>query len=188
MISRTRLIACFLSLTIIAAGPATQPTPPAVGDKAPDFTLDTLDAKTVRLSELTKTGPVVLLELRGWVGYQCPLCTKQVHDFVTQAAALHSAGAHVVLVYPGSGDDLKLHAEEFVTGKGLPEDFIFVVDPGLKFTSDWGLRWNKVKENSYPATFVIDKAGIVRFAKISHSHGDRALAQEVIKALLDHSR
>ena len=183
MTSRARLAACLLSLTIIAAGPATQPTPPAVGDKAPDFALDTLDGKTVRLSELTKAGPVVLLELRGWVGYQCPLCTKQVHDFVTQAAALRKAGAQVVLVYPGSGDSLKMHAEEFITGKGMPDDFAFVLDPDLKFTTEWGLRWNKVKENSYPATFVIDQTGIVRFAKISQSHGDRVSAQQVITAL-----
>src|ERR1051326_6318678 len=32
--------------------------PPGVGDKAPDFTLDTLDDQTVRLSEITSQGNV----------------------------------------------------------------------------------------------------------------------------------
>ena len=46
---------------------------PKVGDKAPDFTLRSLDDKTVRLSELTAKGNVVLFVLRGWPGYQCPI-------------------------------------------------------------------------------------------------------------------
>jgi hypothetical protein len=44
--------------------------PPAVGDKARDFTAKRLDGRPVHLAELTKGGPVVMLMLRGWVGYQ----------------------------------------------------------------------------------------------------------------------
>jgi len=49
-----------------------QPTaaPPAVGDAARDFTLTRLDGQPVSLSALAKSGPVVVLMLRGWVGYQ----------------------------------------------------------------------------------------------------------------------
>ncbi len=60
------LLACALPLTLNAA-------PPSVGDKAPDFTLKTLNDQTVRLSNLTASGKVVLVVLRGWPGYQCPL-------------------------------------------------------------------------------------------------------------------
>jgi ABC-type transporter Mla maintaining outer membrane lipid asymmetry permease subunit MlaE len=44
--------------------------PPVVGDMAHDFSLSRLDGKTVTLSSLRKSGPVVVLMLRGWVGYQ----------------------------------------------------------------------------------------------------------------------
>ena len=60
--------------------------PPKVGDKAPDFTLKTLEDQDVKLSELTAKEKVVLVVLRGWPGYQCPLCTKQVRDFTDSAA------------------------------------------------------------------------------------------------------
>src|SRR5215469_9168178 len=80
---------------------------PAVGDAAKDFALDTMDGKTVRLSELTKKGPVVLVVLRGWVGYQCPICTRQVGELRAHANELSDAGANVVLVYPGPAQGLK---------------------------------------------------------------------------------
>lgn len=44
--------------------------PPAVGEPARDFTLSRLDGTNVTLSRLWKSGPVVVLMLRGWVGYQ----------------------------------------------------------------------------------------------------------------------
>jgi len=44
--------------------------PPAEGTKAPDFSLKSLAGKTVRLSTLTKQGPVALVVLRGYPGYQ----------------------------------------------------------------------------------------------------------------------
>src|SRR5690242_7095697 len=72
--------------------------PPKVGDKAPGFNLNTLEGKAVSLGELTPKKPVVLLMLRGWPGYQCPLCTAQVHDFVSHADGF--AKAQVVMVYP----------------------------------------------------------------------------------------
>src|SRR5256885_6084738 len=87
-------LACALPLALNAA-------PPKVGDKAPDFALKTLDDQTVRLSDLTTTGKVVLVVLRGWRGYQCPLCTRQVQDYIASASGFASAKARVVMVYPG---------------------------------------------------------------------------------------
>jgi peroxiredoxin len=157
--------------------------PPKVGGKAPEMTLDTLDGTSVSLSDLRQAGPVVVIELRGWVGYQCPLCTRQVGEFIGRASDLRKAGATVVLVYPGPPDRLKDHASDFIAGKSLPDNFRLVTDPGLKFVKDWGLRWDKAGETAYPATFVVDADGIVRFAKVSHSHGERATAKEVMAAI-----
>jgi peroxiredoxin Q/BCP len=169
-----------------AAGdpPASRPVaPPTVGERAPDFSLDTLDGKPVRLSELCKSGPVVVVELRGWVGYQCPICTRQVGDLIVHAKDLKQAGATVVLVYPGPADQLATHAQDFIAGKGLPDTFRFVIDPGMKFVDAWHLRWDAPRETAYPATFVVDGAGFVTFAKVSHTHAGRATAAQVLAAL-----
>jgi hypothetical protein len=45
------------------------------------------------------------------------------------------------------------------------------------------LRWNQPRETAYPATFVIDKGGIVRFALVSMTHGGRSKAGDVLEAL-----
>lgn len=163
--------------------PASRPSTPAVGDTAPDFSLNALDGSPIRLSTLTQQGPVVLLVLRGWPGYQCPICTKQVADFMAHQKDLQSAGARILMVYPGPSDQLKDHAEEFLHGKGLPEQFYFVIDPDFTFTNAYGLRWNAPKETAYPSTFVIDSKNIIRYAHTSHTHGDRSSAPDVLKTL-----
>jgi thioredoxin-dependent peroxiredoxin len=40
-----------------------------------------------------------------------------------------------------------------------------------------------VRETAYPSTFVIDANRMIRYAKISMSHGDRAPVDAVLKAL-----
>ncbi len=178
------LIALTLPLMALSAAPTTAPAgPPAVGAHAPDFTLDTLDGQAVHLAALTHDGPVVVIQLRGWVGYQCPICNKQVGAFIGRSADLKRAGAQVVLVYPGPADDLKAHAADFAAGKSMPDNFHFVIDPGLAFVDAWGLRWDQAGETAYPATFAVDRACVVRFAKVSRSHGGRATPQQVIDAL-----
>jgi peroxiredoxin len=158
-------------------------TSPRVGSMAPDFTLKTLDDQSVRLSERTAKSDVVLVVLRGWPGYQCPLCTRQAHDFVNNAEKLKTAGVQVVMVYPGPADNLKAHATEFLQDKSWPNDFLFVLDPDYSFTKSYGLRWDAPRETAYPSTFIIGKDGKVLFAHVSKQHGDRVGPDAVLKAL-----
>jgi peroxiredoxin len=156
---------------------------PKVGNMASDFTLKTLDDRSVRLSDLTAKSEVVLVVLRGWPGYQCPLCTRQAHDFISHAETLKAAGVQVVMVYPGPADDLKAHATEFLQDKSWPKDFLFVLDPDYSFTKSYGLRWQAPKETAYPSTFIISKKSKVTFAHVSKQHGDRVGSDAVLKAL-----
>ncbi len=157
--------------------------PPAVGDVAKDFELTALGGESVTLSKLTDAGPVVLVMLRGYPGYQCPLCTRQVSELVGQADELKKAGAKVLFVYPGPADKLKEHAGEFVKGKDYPEQFTFVIDPDYAVTKAYQLRWDAKGETAYPSTFVLDGKRKVTFAKVSKGHGDRAKTDDVLKAL-----
>lgn len=175
-------------LTSLAANAADKANRPEVGDEAEDFELKTLDAKSVKLSKLVADGPVVLIVLRGYPGYQCPVCTAQVGQFVAKAKPFDAAKARVVMVYPGPADGLKKHADEFVRGKTLPDNFFLVLDPDYEFTKAYHLRWEAKNETAYPSTFVIDRERKITFAKISMTHGGRASVDEVLKALAEKPR
>jgi peroxiredoxin len=156
---------------------------PQMGGMAPNFTLKTLDDQSVRLGDLTAKSDVALVVLRGWPGYQCPLCTRQAHDFISHAEKLKAAGVQVLMVYPGPANDLKAHATEFLQDKGWPRDFLLVLDPDYSFTKSYGLRWDAPRETAYPSTFIINKEGKVTFAHVSKQHGDRVGSDAVLKAL-----
>jgi peroxiredoxin Q/BCP len=189
--SAVLMMAAVLGMAGLAVGDdaATQPAlamagvQPKVGDTARDFTLKGLDDQPVQLSALLKDGPVVVVMLRGWVGYQCPICNRQVGALIAHAKEIVATGARVVMIYPGVADGLKEHAQEFVKDKTVPEKFYFLQDPDLAFVKDYGLRWDKAGETAYPSTFVMDGTGKVTFAKVSHSHGDRATVAEILAGL-----
>ncbi|MBI1355406.1 MAG: redoxin domain-containing protein [Acidobacteria bacterium] len=179
-----RKIIALLSLfaLLLGASPAAAETP-AVGDKAPDFTLRSLDGRQVSLSTVNAAGPLALVMLRGYPGYQCPVCNRQVNDFLQNAVGFDKAGAQVIFVYPGPSEQLQARAEEFTADKTLPTGFHFLLDPGYEFTNLYGLRWDAPRETAYPATFLLDKAGKIVFAKISDSHGGRTAAAEMVAKL-----
>lgn len=157
--------------------------PPKKGETAADFELQTMGGEKIQLSEKLKAGPVVLVVLRGFPGYQCPACNQQVGQFVGQADKFKAAGATVLLVYPGAAKNLNMRAGEFMKDKTFPEHFELLVDPDYTFTKAYHLRWDAPNETAYPSTFVIQKDRKVTFAKVSESHGGRANVAEVLKAL-----
>lgn len=158
---------------------------PTAGNSAPDFTLKTLEDQTVRLSDLTAKQTVVLVVLRGWPGYQCPICDRQVHNFIASASDFKNAGARLVFVYPGPADDLKAHAKEFAGWKGRewPADFLFVLDPDYTMVNAYGVRWDAPKETAYPSTFVIGRDGKVKSSIVSKSHGQRSEPADILAGL-----
>jgi peroxiredoxin len=161
--------------------------PPAIGDTVEDFELKTLKDEPVKLSDQLRRGPVVVIVLRGFPGYQCPVCNQQVGQFLAKADQFADAKATILLVYPGPAEDLNQHATDFLDDRSLPENVLFVTDPDYTFTNAWSLRWDAANETAYPATFVVDEKRVVRFAKISKSHGDRSKPDDVLKALKEMS-
>lgn len=127
---------CLITSVGVVSGQNTAPsnqesTVPALGDKARDFTLNDLQGRPVGLFELTGKSKVVLIVLRGFPGYQCPICSSQVGSLISKATELSDAGAQVVFVYPGPPDKLNDRAGEFLKGKKLPDNFLLVVDRRL---------------------------------------------------------
>ncbi|SEC12041.1 peroxiredoxin family protein [Terriglobus roseus] len=184
--SRTSLIRRLLAVTFAASTllGALHAQTPAVGNVAPDFTLNTPTGNSVQLSKGLKQASTVLIVLRGYPGYQCPFCQKQLHDFIEHASEFAAKKATVLLVYPGPPADLDQRAKEALAQQAnLPANITLVVDPDYTVTNLYGLRWNAPHETAYPATFILDHNGKVLFEKISHGHGDRTSAQDVLAAL-----
>jgi peroxiredoxin len=181
------VFAALLAFVILAAtGTAQRPVP---GSPAAPFTLATPDGQSLSLADVSGKGPVVLVVLRGYPGYQCPYCVKQVHDFVANAGKFESAGAQVLLVYPGPPADLDQHAREFLAKQNpLPANIHLLVDPDYQFTNAYGLRWDAPHETAYPSTFLIDRKGVVFFSNISNGHGDRTTAGQVLAELAKQPR
>ena len=187
MKSFSSVVAAFVLSLILLSGlaPACAQSakPPAVGDTAPEFALAGLDGQAVKLSELVKDGPVSLIVLRGFPGYQCPLCTKQVGDLMASADEFAKLKTTVVLIYPGSAKGLNTQAREFIGSREFPANFRFLLDPDYKLTNAYGLRWDAPRETAYPSSFVIGRDGKVTFAQISKSHGGRVSAKDLLKEL-----
>ena len=180
-----RLVVCLCALMPAACAVAAEEgEPPPIGERAIDFDLPVVGGDGfVKLSKEYDEGNVVVVVLRGYPGSQCPFCSRQLSGLLNRAKALAQEAHRVILVYPGEGALLKRHAEQFMGSRSLPEPLVIVRDDGMKMVSDWGLRWKKSRETAFPATFVIDQNGRVRWSKISDNHAGRSSVEEIMREL-----
>jgi len=189
------ICALVLSTTFAATASAQSHSPNPVanakkmlspGTEAKDFQLRAIAGELsgeVQLSQVNAEGPVVVVVLRGFPGRQCPACSAQVGDIVKNANKFAAKNARVLLIYPGAKLQLGQHANDFLQGTKLPKPLTFMLDPDFQFTNAYGLRWNATNETAYPTTLVVDKSGKITYAKISETHGGRAMSNEILAAL-----
>ncbi|QDU19411.1 peroxiredoxin family protein [Urbifossiella limnaea] len=180
---RRRFGAMLMGVLLGAGGVLAADPGPQVGQQAKEFDLEELGGGRAKLSDLTKGGPVVLVVLRGYPGYQCPICSRQFGEFLGKADDFKKAGATVAFVYPGPGAGLKQKAGEFVKGRDYPAHFRVLLDPDYTFTNAYGLRWDAKNETAYPSTFALGTDRKVTFARVSTTHGGRLSAADALKAL-----
>ena len=178
------LLLCSCGLLPARADEAAASKGPKVGVRVTDFELPVVGSdEYVTLSEEYEQGSVVVVILRGFPGYQCPICTRQVASLSNRAKALAKEAHRVILVYPGEAKGLKRNAEQFMGSRKLPSPLLIVRDDGMKLVEQWGLRWNARSETAYPATFVIDRNGRIRWKHVSESHAGRSTVEEILKEL-----
>ena len=89
----------------------------------------------------------------------------------------------MILVYPGEEKSLERRARQFMGSRRLPEPLVIVRDEGMEMVQQWGLRWNALRETAYPATYVVDRNGRVRWKKVSRSHAERSSVEDILKQL-----
>jgi peroxiredoxin len=189
LIRLIRLIWFGCWITMLASGVAiaedqVAPKQLEVGDRAIDFDLPVVGGEEyLTLRDEFKEGPVVVIVLRGYPGYQCPLCSEQVSSIRNRARALASVAHRVILVYPGQGTRLQRQAKQFMGSRSLPDPLVIVRDQEMKMVTEWGLRWDTPRETAYPAAYIIDRNGRVRWLKVSDNHAGRASVDEIVREL-----
>lgn len=135
------------SLFVVACSPAFLASPaPEVGAVAPDFTLQTLDRRTLSLSGLR--GQVVLINFWAtWCG-PCKLEMPAIQE------RYNDGGFEVLAV---NFDEPAELIEPFVAELGLT--FPILLDPG-------GMVQELYRIRGYPTSFFVDADGLIRFMHI----------------------
>lgn len=120
--------------------------PPAVGDKAPDFSLTDLAGKPVRLAELR--GKVVLLHF--WATW-CHYCVEEAPSLARLNAAMNGRDFSLVSVSQDKGRGENVEAFFRTAGFRFPT----AVDQSGTVGRLYGIT-------GVPETFIIDGEGVIR--------------------------
>src|SRR5512138_445724 len=166
------------------------------GDLAPDVAPLNVDGRSVRLRDLWRSGPLVVVFYRGgW----CPYCNLQLRAWHRVAQEVATQGASVVAISAQAPDpaaspaskqglgfavlsdaDLET-AEAFRIAYTLPDELIDLYGrlghdlPVLNGNGRWALPMT--------ATYVIDRRGIIVFADVDADYRRRAEPADVLARL-----
>ncbi|MBI5863088.1 MAG: DUF3179 domain-containing protein, partial [Planctomycetes bacterium] len=158
----------------------------AVGERAPDVAVTTVDGKTIQLASLYKDGPIVITFYRGgW----CPICNRALAAWAGKLDALKAAGGTFVALTPEkpdlaaqtrqkSGGEYAVFSDgAFAAAKAFKVHF--VVDEATKAKYEqFGL---KVAESNVSGTW--DREGVISYVFADWDYRKRADPDEVIGAV-----
>ena len=167
-----------------------------VGDRIPDFALPSADGRMVRSDGLLAEGPLVISFFRGdW----CPYCVAELEALGAALPEIRAAGGRLVALTPDTvgipartARRLGLNYDvlcdvDFGVGAAfgivfrVPEEVVAVFRSfGLDFPARHGTEGWMLP---IPATFVVDRAGIVRAAHVDPDFTRRMDPDEVVAAL-----
>jgi peroxiredoxin len=150
---------------------------PRAGEVFPDLSLPDTSGKYRALSELRKSGPIIVSFQRGlW----CPYCSHELAKWAQVLASLTEAGVKLVIVAGELGERAsslqRLAGESAIMlcdvdhGAALAAGLAFHVDPEMKERyRSCGLDLGEIYGSDgwflpVPATYVIGADGIVRYA------------------------
>lgn len=123
-----------------ASGPA------LVGDPAPDFSLQTLDGETLKLSDMKGTAVV----LNFWASW-CGPCKDEMPALQSVARKYENQGVKVLAVNQQESPEV---ARQYLRENNL--DFLVLLDSRGRLSETYRVR-------GIPATFFIDKNGVLQY-------------------------
>lgn len=168
----------------------------AVGDRFPDVALPTAEGDLARLSDWWRRGPLVVTFFRGeW----CPYCRLMLAALEEALPEIEALGASLVAVTPETGGRALAAKRRYGNryemlsdvdcGLGLGCGVVFQApavyrDMLLKFGDDLAERHgNDAWFLPVPATFVLDREGIVRWRFAEVDFTERAEPADILAAL-----
>lgn len=163
------------------------------GDTAPMFTLPDAFGRDVSLAEVLKSGPAIVSFYRGaW----CPFCNLELRALQREMAAVGDAGATLIAISPNKPDLAhELIAKHELTFPVLSDhenrvakqfNLVYEMDPGLiEYYRNHDrniaeMNASDAWELPVPATYVIDRAGVIRYAFVDLNHRVRAEPADVV--------
>jgi len=170
----------------------------AVGDRAPDFALPDASGAIVSSSELLSRGPLVVSFYRGgWCGY----CSVELHALIAALPDIRSAGGELVALSPQTvaatretGAEQELPFPVLSDLGNVAASGFGIVHPvspeveALYAANDHHVAAANAQQPGHvelplPATYVIDRGGIIRFAFVSARYTERAEPADVLAVL-----
>lgn len=167
-----------------------------VGDKAPRFSLPSATGQTLSLDALLAESPVVLTFYRGdW----CPYCNIALRSLQQHHEAITACGARLVAVSPQIPDEsltlTEKHglafdvlsdigsdtAKQYGLAFDLPDDLAAVYDK-LGFDLQ-RVNAGHPRTLPLPATYVIDRDGVIRWAFVNTDYTTRAEPADILHSL-----
>lgn len=193
-----RKIAIFVLLVLFFVTPIVAREEPGlqIGTQAPDFEALTHQGNPVRLSDINKEGPVVLVFYRGgW----CMYCNRQLQDLQVHLDDFKGLGASVVAI----SVDLRENAAKSVEEKQLgftvisdPEADLLqlyklvykVPDDIVKQYEEYDIDLNAASGRddhviSIPATYVISRGGQIVYAHANRDYTIRPNLEDILDVL-----
>jgi len=166
-----------------------------VGEQAPMFELPNVAGQPVKLEDLLKQGPVVLVWYRGaW----CPYCNVQLQALQEALPRITEQGARVLALSPQKPEHSAKAVQESKLG------FELLADAGNKTAKQYGIAYKlpdvvaqhltqQVDFNAYngdasnelplSATYIIDGGGVIRYAFLNADFRLRAEPADIVAAL-----
>ncbi len=158
-----------------------------VGEKAPGFISKDQNGKEVKLKELLKKGPLVVVFYRGnW----CPYCQRYLASLSDSASMIEKKGGKLIAITPEGAkgvektkvaDGISLISDE--SGKIMKAYKLdFQLTDGYKAKVKKYLNV-EMDELVVPATYVIDQSGKVVYRHFDYNYTKRASVQELLQHL-----
>jgi thiol-disulfide isomerase/thioredoxin len=174
MMLRSIVVTAALGVGLVACGGGGASTPEGGGlvdQRAPAFTADPVSGNGPKTLDEAK-GKVVILDF--WATF-CGPCKK---SFPKYQEIVDQSGGQVVVIAVSEDDADNATALDDIKG--------FIKDTGVKFT----VLWDKGKTappkygvKNMPTSFIIDKAGVVKFVHPTFKDGEEAKIADEVKTL-----
>ena len=167
------------------------------GDTIPAFTLPDATGTPVSSDQLLKSGLLVISFYRGgW----CPYCNLELKALQSALLKIKTLKANLIVISPELQDHARVTQEENSleypvlsdVGNSVAKQFGLVYELGeemtelFKHTFNWDLQSingaQKV-ELPFPATYVVDQGGIVKYAFVDADYTQRAEPDKIIEVL-----